>query len=316
MSNQMNRLARVAPTLALALLAATLVVASAAATGPIARFKTPSGPGFLAIDHGAVWVAAHRGGALYKLNPRTNRIARTIQTHDDVFDLAVMGRYLVLSEGPFPGLRLIDPRTGKTVRYVKNGLLPVRWGASAWRLTLTGLARLDPKTHVVLKRFRVRGAEGPVVHAAGSLWVPCDAWVTRIVLATNKETVIPLPGGRTKAGPDQGYAVASHLAATPGKIWIGNPAGIYWVDEATNKATVVPGTVIGNLDEWGNIGIYAAAGSVFARTGPSTVSRIDPTTGAVVAHYHATGGGGDVAYGFGSLWVTNFGTDSTWRETL
>lgn len=299
-----------------ALAGAIAVSAAAAAGGPVARFHTPSGPGFLAIDHGGVWVAAHRGGALYELDPRTNRIARTIRTNDDVFDITVMGRYLVLSEGAFPGLRLIDPATGKTVRYTHDGVMPARWGGSAWKLTQNGIARLDPKTHLVLKRFRVRSSEGPPVKDAGSLWIPSDAWVTRIVLATNAETVIPLPGSETQAGPNQGYAIASHLVATPGKIWTGNPAGIYWIDEATNKATSVPGTRVGNLDQWGNIGMTVGQGSVFARTGPTTVSRIDPNTATVVGTYPAAGGGGDVAVGFGSLWVTNFGTDSTWRESL
>ena len=178
------------------------------------------------------------------------------------------------------------------------------------------LIRLDPKSHLVLKRFRFRSAEGPIVQDAGSLWIPSDAWVTRIVLATNTETVIPLPGGEAGPGSGQGYAIASNLVATPGKVWIGNPAGIYWIEEATNKATRVPGTMIGDLDQVGNISVAAGEGSVFARTGGSTVTRIDATTARVLGHYPAAGGGGDVAVGFGSLWVANFGIDTTWRIPL
>jgi hypothetical protein len=227
----------------------------------------------------------------------------------------VAGRYLLLSQSGGPCcLTRVDSRTGKLTRIVG---LPQRWGGSAWKYTTPeGIARLDPKTHVVLKRFPIRSSEGPIVEDDGSLWIPSDAWVTRIVLANNTETVIPLPGSEAQPGADQGYAIASHLVAMRGKIWIGNPAGIYWIDEATNKATLVPGTRIGNVDQWGNIGISAGEGSVFARTGPSTISRIDPATGTVVGHYPASGGGGDVAVGFGSLWVTNFGLDSTWRDSL
>ena len=324
MLKRVNQRRGIGPTLALAVLATAMGISSAGAAGTsVVRIKTAGSPGFLAIDHGAVWVAAHRGGEVYKINPKTNRVVKTIQTNDAVYDLAVFSRYLALWQSGGPShFRLIDPRTGRTARYVKDGLLPARWGGSAWKQRFGNSAlivtRLDPKTHVVLKRFRVRGCDGggPILEHAGSLWLPGCAWVTRIVLKTNEETLIPLPGGETEPGPDQGYAVESHAAATPGKIWIGNPAGIYWIDEATNKATVVPGTVIGNLDQWGNIGISAGQGSVFARTGPKIVSRIDPTTGRVVAHYGATGGGGDVAVGFGSLWVTNFGTDTTWRIPL
>jgi streptogramin lyase len=316
----MNRMAyptRVAPIFALlALLAATIFVTSgAAASGGVRKFKTPTGPAFLLIQHGAVWVAGHRGGPVYKLDPKTNRITKTIRINDDVFDLAPAGRYFQVWSGPWPSYLLIDPRTGKIVKHVTDGTLAIHWGGSTWKAKPNNvLARLDRKTHVVLKKFHIPDGEGPMVQAAGSLWIPGNSMVTRIELATNTLTVIPLPGGQAEAGPNQGYAGACHLAVTPGKIWIGNPAGIYYVRVATNEATVIPGTTIGNLDQWGCIGIYAARGSVFARTGPSTVTRIDATTDAIVSHYTATGGGGDVAVGFGSLWVTNFGTDSTWRE--
>jgi hypothetical protein len=293
-------------------------ITTGSASGNLVEFKTPSAPAFLLIDHGAVWVAAHRGGTLYELDPRTNRIVRTVQTNDDICDLAPAHGYILIGSGCVAGSnRLFDPRTGKFLTTADSNMLPVLWGGSAWKWASGEvLERLDSKTHVLLRTFSVRSPEGPIVEDAGSLWIPGDAWVTRIVLATNVETVIPLPGGRASPGPGQGYAVASHLAVTPGKIWIGNPAGIYWINGTTNKATLVPKTVIGNLSEWGNIAIYAARGSVFARTGPNTITRIDPQTDTVTSQYRAAGGGGDVAVGYGSLWVTNFGTDTTWREPL
>ena len=295
--------------------AAMMVVSAAgAAVRPVARFHTPFAPGFLAIDNGNVWVAAHRSGGLYELDPRTNRVVRVIQTQDDVYDLTVQDGFLLVFQSGGPSFTIVDPRTGRFVRH--RLVLPEHWGGSAWKLTPAGITRLDPTSHVVLKRFPIRSGEGPVIEAAGSLWWPSDAWVTRIDLATNTETVIPLPGGETAPGPDQGYAIVSNLVATPGKVWIGNPAGVYWIDEATDRATVVPGTRIGNLDQWGNIILAAGAGSVFARTGPSTISRIDPTRLRVVGKYPGAGGGGAVAVGFGSLWVTNFGTDTTWRIPL
>ena len=314
--HQPRRIARAVALVALG--AAILGSATAAASGPSTRFHTPSAPGFLAVVGTHVWVAAHRGGVLYELDPHTNRIVRTIQMGDDICGLAVSGSYLELGTGCEPNLlSVVDTRSGKTVRHFTHGETVERWGGSAWRWAPNGvLTRLDPRTHVVLKRFRVRNAEGPTIAVGGSLWIPCDAWVTRIVLATNTASVIPLPGGLAEAAADQGYAVAAQLAATPGKIWIGNPAGVYWVDEATEKAARVPGTRIGDLDQWGNIGIVSGEGSVFARTGSDTVSRIDPKTGTVVAKYPAGGGGGAVAVGFGSLWVTNFGTDTTWRIPL
>jgi hypothetical protein len=61
----------------------------------------------------------------------------------------------------------------------------------------------------------------------------------------------------------------------------------------------------------GNTGFLAP--SVKAR---KIVARIDPSSGQAIQRYPATGGGGGVTVGFGSLWLTNTGPGSVWREPI
>jgi streptogramin lyase len=60
----------------------------------------------------------------------------------------------------------------------------------------------------------------------------------------------------------------------------------------------------------------AALGSLWLRISDTSVVRVDPADGKVVATYPAGPGGGAVAVDFGSLWVANFNTDTVWRERI
>ena len=59
--------------------------------------------------------------------------------------------------------------------------------------------------------------------------------------------------------------------------------------------------------------IDAADGAIWLRTSDDSIARIDTRTREVVATYPASGGGGDMALAFGSLWVANFADDTLWR---
>jgi hypothetical protein len=153
---------------------------------------------------------------------------------------------------------------------------------------------------------------------AGSVWLGSQTTKTvlRISAAKNKVTaVIPLPGAATTPTPAQGYAEGGPMAFAGGKIWFGNPAGIYEVDPSTNTARRLP-IKIGALDLWGDITFATGLGSVWVRTSGTRVTRINPGTGRVIGTYPAAGGGGGIAIVGHSLWVANAGKDTTWRERV
>ena len=66
----------------LSVLAVTTI--AGAASKPSARFKTPGAPGFITAYRGWIWVGAHRGEQLFKINPRTNKVVHAYNVSDDV----------------------------------------------------------------------------------------------------------------------------------------------------------------------------------------------------------------------------------------
>lgn len=301
--------------LCLTVLAATTV--AGAATKPSAKLKTPGAPAFVTAHRGWIWVGAHRGDQLFKINPRTNKVVHAYTVSDSVCGVIDSGPD-VFAGGCDDRNNLVRVRTGR-VRRGPSGFPPFAYARSLWwlrRSPAVVLERLDPKTHVVLKAFRGIDAEGRPRTGDRSIWIPGLTTLTRIDTRNDTQTVIPLPGAKADPGPNQGYATVWNIAFTRDTVWIPNPAGIYRVDERTNATSLLPGIHVGNLDQWGNIGIVAAKGSLFVRATAKHVVRIDPETGAVTARYPATGGGGDIAVAFGSLWVTNFISDTTWRIPL
>jgi len=308
----------------LAALAVSLmtVAAPSAARQAIVKFKTPRFPTAVVSAYGSIWVSTHRDVVLYRINPKANRIVARINLGADTCWLGASGRRVWASgcEGDNT-TRVIDPRKNKIVGRVQ-GFGAIVGGGSLWlvRDPSSGiLARLDPKTHVLLKTFRVSTTPDmpPILagYAFGSVWIGGPDTVRRIDGGTNTLTVIPLPAAKTKPSPNQGYAGGGPMAFAGGKAWIGNPAGIYEIDPGKNTATLRP-IRVGNLDQWGNIEMTSGLGSVWARTSGTRASRIDPATGKLVGRYPAAGGGGGVAASYGSLWVTNAGLDSVWREPV
>lgn len=325
-----------ARALAVLVIGALLVGAAAsAANRPKHTFKTPGAPAFPLAYRGFLWVAAHRGGQIFKINPRTDRIVHTYQTFESsCLPLIGSGDKILFASCGLTGAKILDIRSGRMHTmpagprfYVRMRNHGAYWGnlgfaGSEWIGKGNGgptgtIERVDPKTHVVLKRFRGIDVEvGTATAADGSLWIPGFTSVARIDPTDDTLTIIPLPGALSEPGPDQGYANAERLAVTPGAVWLTNPAGLYRITVKTNTAQLIRGISVGDLDQFGYIDLVAAKGSLFMRNGPKTVLRIDPVNGKVLSTYPASGGGGGIDVGFGSLWVANFINDTTWREPL
>lgn len=320
---------RVAAFFAAGALAFTMT--AGAAPSPNHRFKTEGAPAFPVAYGGFLWVAAHRSGAIYEIDPRRNRIVHSYQTDESACYLNGSGDLMVFYTCDGPGGKYVDMRTGRmhTFGGGPGFATPISEGQTQWgNIDYAGsewtkgpdsneVLRLDPRTHVVLKRFHGIEWEGnPWTVADGSLWMPAFTTVTRFDATNDTATIIPLPGSLKDPGPNQGYADIERLAITPGALWATNPAGLYRIDARTNEATLIPGIRVGDLDEFGYIDLVSANGSLFMRNGPNQVIRIDPTTGKIMARYPATGGGGGIEVAYGSLWVTNFISDTTWRIPL
>jgi streptogramin lyase len=190
-------------------------------------------------------------------------------------------------------------------------------GGSLWMLDppSQNLLRLDPRTHVGVKSFPISFSDvtmgGLVGTGYGSVWAGDQQTVWRVDEAINTITVIPLPGVRPPT-PSQGFADSAEMAFANGKAWYGSPSGLYEIDAQTNNVTLLP-IRIGNFANLGDIAVVSALGSIWIRTSGTSIARIDPTTGTVIARYPASGGGGWFTISNGSIWVANADDNTVWR---
>jgi streptogramin lyase len=312
--------------LAIAVLALATAISTAAAAGGKTVISVDGGPIWAVPAYGSIWIGTHHLD-VYRVDPATNAVLDEVTLPRPACGEPAVGfGSLFIPECTDAGGNTfeVSATTRKVVRQLAGEGAAVG-GGSVWTVSpdANHLWRYDPKTgtriasvatHVLLGAANVSvGTSG-----SGSLWVAdkVDNTVIRVSLATNEATaVIPLPGAVTTGKPSQGHAEGGPMVYAFGKLWTGNPAGVYVIDPSTNKATRLD-VQIGNLWAWGDIILSAGDGSVWVRNTDSAVTRLDPKTGKAVGTYPATGGGGGPYVDNGSLWVSNMGANSVWREPL
>jgi streptogramin lyase len=308
-----------------AALLAAAIVGSALAANTTKRLviKTDVGgaPLHVGIGFGSVWVADHRGGFLYRINPHTGK-KKPINVGVSMCSQPIVGGGYVWVSGCSDQVAYyqVDPKTNRVLRQ-RRGLYTIYGAGSLWVYDgASRIVRVDPRTGVRLARLQpgidLSQNGGPLGYWEGGLWVYSDTAVSRIDPETNKVTaVISLPGGKPSGDYAGGYLYGGFGTFTPGRVWVTNPAGLYMVDPARRTATLAP-VQVHAMSEFGDIYASTGNGSIWVRTGNSSVARLDPSDGHVLQRYGAAGGGGGIAVGFNALWVANAGIDRTWREPI
>ncbi len=160
------------------------------------------------------------------------------------------------------------------------------------------ISRLDLKTGTVTATLAtgVGNSEGSIVTGAESVWIIVDdkGTLARIDPATNAIVAeIYVPSG------------SYGLAFGEGALWVTSTAhdSVTRVDPDTNL--VVETIPVGKAPRF----VAAGLGAVWTlNQGDGSVSRIDPKINKVVATIEVgvPGGGGEIAAGEGSVWVTAF----------
>jgi YVTN family beta-propeller protein len=160
------------------------------------------------------------------------------------------------------------------------------------------LSRVDLKTGGVTATIpcAIGNTEGSIAAGAGSIWIVTDKTGTlaRIDPATN--TIVA-----------EIYVAAGSYGLAYGEdaLWVTSSEHnlVTRIDPHTNL--IVETIAVGKTPRF----IAAGGGAVWAlNQGDGSVSRIDPATNKVVATIEVgvPGGGGDIAVGEGSVWVTAF----------
>jgi virginiamycin B lyase len=241
---------------------------------PEAVFPVPGAPDWIAVadasaapDSRAVWISNKPKDSVARLDPKTNTVAATIP----------------VGKRPCSGLAI-----GFGSLWVPN------CGDST-------IVRVDLKTNQITSTIKstIGNSEGSIASGAGSIWMMTDARGTlaRFDPATDKvvaEIYVPTGSFGLAFGPGE-----------DGALWVTSTEhdSVSRIDPHTNL--VVETIKVGKAPRF----IATGAGAVWTlNQGDGSVSRIDPKTNKVVATVEVgvPGGGGDIAAGEGSVWVTSF----------
>jgi streptogramin lyase len=142
-----------------------------------ARIALPSSSSSVIVAYGSVWVTGF-SNELYRIDPQTNTITRTIKLHDSPQDMAAGEESIwVLGRGG-SSVERIDAESGEHLTSIVTGLPSgsaniTVGGGYAW-ISEPGfpLAQIDPRTNAVLRKFvGGHGIGGLIRYGAGSLWI-------------------------------------------------------------------------------------------------------------------------------------------------
>jgi virginiamycin B lyase len=209
-----------------------------------------------------------------------------------------------VSNGPKNVVHRLDTKTNKVAATIPVGQKPCSGLAAGFGSVWVpncgdkSVSRVDIKTNKVVATLPVGPAdtEGGVTASADAVWIVSDpkGKLSRIDPKKNQVVAeIDVPPGS-----------ASCLHAD-GIIWITSPARnvVTRVNAKTNK--LIDSIPVGPAPRFLTFG----AGSIWTlNQGDGTVSRVDTKTGKVSATVEVgvPGGGGEIAFGLGHVWVTVF----------
>ena len=238
---------------------------------PLAVFPVPGNPDWQVITKDAVWVTSGRKNLVGRLDPKTNAVVTLVET----------------------GVR---PCSGLVEAF---GSVWVPICGEQDKPETKGLQRIDPKTNKVTATLAIGPAlsEGGLTANADSIWMLTDmkGLLARIDPDTNRMVAeIQVPSGSSVVvlGEDNAIWVVS----TENSV-------VVRIDPATNLIT--DRVKVGSNPRFTTVG----GGSIWTlNQGDGTVSRVDVKTRKLITDIvvGVPGGGGEIAYGEGFVWVTVF----------
>lgn len=287
-------------------------------------------PDWLTVAFGSVWVARDEAGAVDRIAPDTNKVIATVAVggHPCNGMTSGFGSIWVASCSE-NALYRVSGQTAKVEATIKlpvyqslkgrppSGGLATGHGA-VWMVTegapgsFDTLAQVDPRTNKVVRRVALGRVGGRVAADDGAVWVtaPSDGMLLRVDPRTGEVVEIP--------GLVQPTAVTTGLGAVwvlSGR-WVDHPNG----DGSVTKVDPTTNTVVTRIrieDPTGTPGsLVVDNGFLRARTSATALAKIDPGPGQVLERYRNDRGNGDLAVGFGSLWLSDFVFNTVRRLAL
>ena len=275
---------------------------------PEAVFPVPGAPDWLVVGD-AIWVSNKPKNAVFKLDPKTNKVAEVVTVgNKPCSGLAIGFGSLWVPNCGDQTISRVDLKTAKvTVTFpitIGNTEGYIAAGAgSIWMMTDAKgtLARIDPADNKIVAEITLPPGSFCPVFGENAIWVTSSAGnsVSRVDPNTNLvvETIAVGKGPR-------------FLTVGEGAVWTLNQTegNVSRIDPKTNK--VVATIEVGVPGEGGDIS--AGEGSVWVTSFGFPVSRIDPASNKVAQQF--VGKGGDaIRVGAGSVWLSNLEAGTVWR---
>ena len=245
---------------------------------PVAEISVPGVPDWQAVTSDALWVSNGPRNTVHRIDSKTNKVVAVVEV------------------GP-------RPCSGLAVGF---GSLWVPLCGARGTGAGKGLARVDLKTNKLLATIPIGPAdsEGGLTVSKDSVWIVSGAKgvLTRIDPKTNKMSAeVTVPAG----------SVAAYYSE--GAVWVTANKSAKLVKVDARKNTVLKEIEVGPEPRF----LTAGGGSVWTvNQGDGSVTRVDAKSNAVLARIDAgiPGGGGEVSFGGGGLWVTVFDIPITFIE--
>jgi streptogramin lyase len=288
---------------------AALLPATASAAAPELRAKvaTGSGPCGAASGFGSVWVAVYGTGRLVRIDPKTNRVVRSIRIARGICPLAIAARSVWVASDKTDVVYRVDPRRGRILARLRISHWPAHLTAGPRRVWVSSfehghVTEISTRTNRMIRVYRFPGNPSGLARTGGTLWVAfgrTGKTLARVDIATHRITRVPI-----------GHAGAGFLSSLGGSLWTTTSDG-YAV-----RVDAGDGHVIASFRIGGTPAEVAAApdGTIWvAEKERDTVTRIDPVTNRVIDVTPAGDGALAIAVAGGDMWITNFAGSDVWR---
>jgi streptogramin lyase len=288
------------------------------------RVDPASAPLGAAFGFGSIWLVTHRQTELFRIDPVSGVVQKTIRVSDEACCVPVIAGGRV-----WDGVDAIDPKTNQVVAEVKEPgpasvLLSVN--GTPWAGSGQTLQRIDPSSARIVQRIKVnanpRKVSVPdleVAYGDGMFWA--------IDVADSDET---FGGVVVEVDPKSGREVHRYSVPDPGgyadvqfldhAVWLkGDSNGrLVKLDTRTGRSTVYMLPNFVSFDGLFPHNIAIGLGAIWVRVQSGLVVRFDPRSGRVTGRYPAdpAAGGGFIAVADGSLWEPNFDSGTLWRVRL
>jgi len=280
--------------------------AAAGATQPVARILTGAGPCGAASGFGSVWIAVYNTGRVVRIDPRRNRITRSIRVAKGVCPIAVGAGSVWVASDRTNLLYRIDPRRDRVMRRIRVAEWPAHVAVGLRSVWVSGyevgtILRVDARTGRVSRRYKTGGNPSGMAFVDGRLWFTFGRGtaIGQLDLATGDVTQFPL-----------GHDAPGFLEAIGGNLWTTTGDGhALRVDPQTGRvgrAFQIPGTPAQPA--------AAPDGTIWvAEKERNTVTRIDPVANVILDVSGAGRGALAIAVARRDMWVTSYAGSDVWR---